>query len=713
MLPNNSTGDRRVTQWSSHNTSRKHSLFAALILSLLFSISACNRMETDTPALSSSSASKNASENWLRYGGGFDENHFSDLDQITTQNIDSLGLLWSYELPQVAMAGITAPIAVDGVLYYAVGLTRLQAQNAKTGKVLWQFDSGLLDEAGPGVRVAWGIRGIAYSDGIIYAGSPDGSLLAVDARSGELIWKTKTTESGDGRSITGPPYILGDLVVIGHGGGDFFATRGYVTAYEVKTGKEAWRFYMVPGDPANGFENDAMAMAAKTWTGQWWKHGGGTAWHAMAYDPALNLVYIGTGNGSPWNQKIRSPGGGDNLFLCSIVALQADTGAYAWHYQINPGETWDYNAAMDIELADLVLEGTPRKVLMTAPKNGFYYVIDRTNGKLISAEPFAKVTWAEKIDLETGRPVEIPASRFPDGNPYLVFPAMWGAHGVEAMSFNPLLNLTYIPARDRGTVYADPTTLDKWQRSTKPFGDTHNTGLGAPPPGFDVPPPVGWLSAWSPIDQREVWRVELPDTHNGGVLSTAGNLVFQGRATGEFMAYDGETGEVLWSFDTGNGIMAQPISYEVEGQQYVTLLTGWRRSDDSGSGIRWDYTQQKRRVLTFALGGSATLTNTQIVDRPIIDDPTFVVDPSLAGTGGKLFNSSCQVCHGGSLRSGGAAPDLRRSSTTLSLAGLISIVKEGALKNRGMPAYAEYSEQDVEAIQHYIRQVTRNSLNEG
>src|SRR5665213_1801033 len=340
--------------------------------------------------------------NWPAYGRTYGEQHFSPLTEINRPNVGTLKLAWSVDLPTGNSA--TAPLAVDGILYAATGYSIVRAFDARTGEGLWVYDPKATQVPGH-FRLGWGSRGLGYWHGKIYTGTNDGRLIAIDAKSGKPVWSVMTLDPNDngGRYITGAPRAFAGKIIIGHGGADVGSIRGYVTAYDAETGKQLWRFYTVPGNPADGFENKAMEMAAKTWSGPWWKYGGGgTVWNAMTYDAETDTIFLGTGNGSPWNRKIRSQGKGDNLFLCSIVALDAKTGAYKWHYQTNPGESWDYNAAMDMELADLTIDGKPRKVVMSAPKNGFLYVIDRTNGKLISVKKIAHVTWASRIDLRTG-----------------------------------------------------------------------------------------------------------------------------------------------------------------------------------------------------------------------------------------------------------------------------------------------------------------------
>jgi len=652
--------------------------------------------------------SKDDGSNWERYGRSYKENHFSPLALINDNNIDRLGLSWFYDLPTAVSSGGAAPLAVDGVLFFATGHGVIHAMNAVSGKLLWEFDPQVYQVIGEELRGSWGVRGIAYSNGKVFTGTADGRLIAIKAKTGELIWSSKTTEKGDGRYITGAPYVIGDKVIIGHGGADFRPVRGYVTAYEIETGKMAWRFFTVPGNPENGFENKAMEMAAKTWTGEWWKFGGGgTVWHAMAYDPEFNHVYIGTGNGAPWNHKIRSPEGGDNLFLSSIVALDADTGDYIWHYQSNPGNSWDYNAAMDIELAEIPIDNISRKVILHAPKNGFFYVIDRTNGELISAEPFANVNWAEKIDIDSGRPIENPMARYPDNTPFMMSPDASGAHGIAAMSFNPNTKLVYLPVRDRAGAVVGPSKIEDWKYSEHFYLET---GMGMAPADLIPPRSSGWLSAWDPINQKEVWRADLVGTKNGGTMTTAGNLVVQGQATGELSIYKADNGEKIWSFDAQNGINAQPITYKVNGKQYITQLVGWQDFAYSGQGPRWNYRTQKRRVLTFALDEDQSLPKLKQLNMPIVAIPEFKIDDELVAQGQELYNRSCLACHGPALLAAGAAPDLMRSGITGSLDALVNILHKGSLLNKGMPPYPELSIKEIQGIQHYIRHSIRTEL---
>ena len=645
---------------------------------------------------------------WPAYGRTFSENRFSPLEQINRDTVSRLGLAWTLELPDVWNVS-SAPVEVDGVIYIAVGYSVIYAVEATSGKLLWRYDPKVAPEK---MRFAWGIRGLAFWQGKVIAGVQDGRLFAVDARSGKPVWETLTTEPGDNRYITGAPRVFNGKVIIGHGGADFGHVRGYVSTYDAETGTLLWRWYIVPGDPAKGFENKAMAMAARTWKGQWWKFGGGgTAWNAMTYDPDYNRLYIGTGNGGPWNAKLRSPGGGDNLFLCSIVALDANTGEYVWHYQTAPGESWDFNSTMDLVLATLRIDGKPRKVLLHAPKNGFFYVIDRANGKLISAEKLGKVTWASGIDLATGRPIENHGIRYEDGET-LMWPGSGGLHNWQPMSFSPDTGLTYIPAHEMAGYYNDkgfsPNTYDM----------DRDGPMGINAFRDDVPTNGGSSSllAWDPVRQQKSWEVALPGATNGGVMTTHRGLVFQGQSDGKFVARDDRSGTVLWSAYMGVGTQAPPITYSVGGRQYVSILAGWAGGQMLLGSLSaqhgWVGRNHPRRLLTYTLGANTPLPPSPPPSRPApVDDSSFTVDTSLATKGEKLYER-CVICHGVAVVAGGFAPDLRASPIPLNAQAFETVV-HGALQIRGMPAFPELSTADLTALRHYIRQRARHEVTTG
>ncbi|RVT94778.1 PQQ-dependent dehydrogenase, methanol/ethanol family [Sphingomonas crocodyli] len=644
---------------------------------------------------------------WGSYGRTSDEDHFSPLTQISDSNVSRLGLAWSMDLD--TYDSFTAPLEVGGVLYFGVGSSVVSAVDAVTGKQLWQFDPEVSKVVGHKLRAGWGTRGIAYSQGRVFTATRDGRMIAIDAKTGKQLWSAMTLDPKDDAYISGPPWVAGDKVIIGFGGGDYGPVRGYVTAYDVATGKKAWRFYVVPGNPANGPDGEAsdsvMDMAAKTWTGEWWKvGGGGNVWHAMAYDKKYDRVYLGTGNGFPWNQKLRSPGGGDNLFVASIVAVDRKTGKYLWHYQVNPGNTWDYNDAMDIQLTTLNIEGKPRDVILHAPKNGFFYVIDRTTGKPISAGQFAPVNWASHIDLKTGRPVENPKARYPDGEPFIMWPSPTGAHAVQTMSYNPKTGLVYIPQIEQQRVVTDPPNLAEWKYKEGMFV---NTGLGPVPAGMKTAAPSSNLVAYDPVAAKVRWKIPQSGMINGGTITTGGNLIFQGLNTGKFTALAADSGKTLWEFDAQNGILGNAITYTVKGKQYVTVITGFRSS--FANTPNWDYREQKRRVLTFALDAKAKLPPVEPLDQPIQDDPAFVVDADKAKIGGGVFNSSCIICHGAGMIAGGAAPDLRKSAIPLDADAFKQVVHDGALMDRGMGKFDNLSDAELEGLRHYIRQRARET----
>jgi len=656
---------------------------------------------------------ENNGDNWPSYGRTYSEQHFSPLTEISDKNISRLHLAWSMELPGVHSAA-TVPLEVNGVLYFVVDQATVHAVDAATGKLLWKYDPEVQKVAGRKLRHSWGTRGIAFWKGKVYVGTVDGRLIAIDAATGEPVWSTMTLDPKDSSAITGAPRVFDGMVIIGQAGADVTPIRGYVTAYDAETGKQRWRFYTVPGNPANGFEDDAQRMAAKTWTGEWWKMGGGgTAWNAITYDPDFDTIYIGTGNGAPWNQKIRSPGGGDNLFLGSVVALDAKTGKYRWHYQENPGDTWDYNLVMDITLADLKIDGVVRKVIIHAPKNGFVYVIDRKTGKLISAEKFSKVTWAKSIDLKTGRPIEDPAARY-SGKDAIIWPASSGAHSWQPQSYNPGTGLLYIPTMELMSLYSDKGIDPKTWNFKR-----GQVNLGVRDYLSDGPAKLGKssLEAWDPVKQRKVWERPTPGFWNGGTMTTAGNLVFQGQADGQFKAYAADTGKPVWSFDAKMGITGAPITYRVGGKQYVTVVAGWGASGSAYMGSLsgqegWVARVHTNRVVTFALDGNASLpANLPPPQRvkPLIA-PEFKLDNAKVEAGRVLYARTCLMCHGAGAVAGGYAPDLRASAVPLDAQAFKQIVHDGALVEQGMPVYDEFTDQDLENLQHFLRWSARNPV---
>lgn len=696
---------------SNVTTGRAARLAALACLSLAVALAACHPAGTGkatSPATASAALLLDASDgqDWPGFGRTYGEQHFSPLEAINAQNVGQLGLAWFHDLGRGNST--TGPIEVGGVIYIASRYSFVSAIDAKTGATLWTHDSHAVEKAGQRMRQSWGSRGIAWWNGKVYTGTVDGRLVALDAKTGAEIWSADTLVKGDIRAITGPPRAFDGKIIIGHAGADTGPTRGYVTTYDAETGKQLWRFYTVPGQP--GVDDDETTrMAAKSWAGEWWKHGGGgTVWNAMTYDADTDTVFLGTGNGYPWNYRVRSQGRGDNLFLSSIVALDAKTGAYKWHYQTNPGETWDYNADMDMELAELSIDGKARKVLMTAPKNGFFYVLDRVTGKLLSAQPIAdKITWASGIDLATGRPVEDPQARFADGTTALVWPGAGGAHSWLPMAYSPATRLVYIPTMEGSNSYSDAgIDLSNWK---PPAG---NVADGTENLGFDLEHGgptnyTGYLQAYDPVAQRRVWRVPTPSLTGGGVAASAGGLVFQGQVDGKFNAYSAADGKRLWSFDAGAPILAPPIIYSLAGQQYVTVITGKGTSFATyGTAVpdRFDYRTQPHYVLTFAIGGTAKLPPPAKAEVGPVADPGFRAEASSRERGWGVAGLHCIACHGLDLVADGAAPDLRSSPMVLEPAAFQAVVRDGALLPNGMPRFEELTDQDLADIRQYIRQ---------
>ena len=696
------------------NSSLQLPLYACLLL-----IAACERdadvVVYDDKAL----ADESQTANWLAYGRTHNERRFSPSDQINTSNVAKLKVDWFLDLPN-DVGLVSTPLVVDGTLYFTGTMNVIRAVDAVTGELLWEYDPKVAEAIKGKRQAGWKHnRGISFYDGKLFAATWDGRLFALDAKTGEEVWLVRTFDIDRALYITGAPKAFNGKVLIGNGGTEAGPTRGWVTAYDADTGEEAWKFYIVPGNPADGFENEAMEMAAKTWAGEWWRHGGGgNAWHGFTYDPEFNAIYVGTGNGSPWNRKIRSPGGGDNLFLCSIVALDADTGEYLWHYQTTPGESWDYNSNMDIVLADLQLADNekPVKAILHAPKNGFFYVIDRESGKLVSAEAFVETTWATHIDIETGRPVEVPGARYETDAAYIT-PNAYGAHSWHAMSYSPQSGLAYIPAIHLATNYSDlGFDIDGFQM--QPFVG----GFGVNPLPADPPREYpASLIAWDPIRQQAAWEIPQQSVPNGGTLTTAGGLLFQGRADGRFIAYDAKTGEELWNFDMGLGMTAAPITYELNGKQYVSMLVGWGGgsaglgalfSTDkfSGSNLGWDYGKHMRRLVTFSLDGKADMPAQPPPHFPQpVEAPEFEIDPALAEQGAGEFGA-CLGCHGLNAIAAGMAPDLRASPIPLDSNSFAAVVRDGALVARGMPGTPGITDAQLESLQHYIRQRARDTL---
>jgi len=652
--------------------------------------------------------------NWMAHGRTFDEQRYSPLTQIDTNNVSELGLAWYWDTG--TRRGLeSTPIVVDGVMFNSGAWSVVWAHDARTGELLWEYDPQVPREWGKFACCDVVNRGVAVWEGKVFVGTIDGRLVALDAGTGQPVWDVQTTDRERPYTITGAPRVVKGRVIIGNGGAEY-GVRGYFSAYDANTGDMAWRFYTIPGNPAEPFEAPHLEKAAATWRGgTWWEvGGGGTAWDSMAFDPELNLLYVGVGNGSPWNRYIRSPGGGDNLYLSSIVAVNPDTGELVWHYQTTPGDTWDYTATQHMILADLEIAGEPRKVIMQAPKNGFFYVLDRVTGEFISAEAYVPVTWATHVDPESGRPVENPEAHYAN-EPRLVRPAPYGGHNWHPMAYNPDAGLVYIPALDIPFSFGQDNAFrynpGQW-----------NTGVDL---AQTIPPSdpsaliaglsevKGHLSAWDPVDQKEVWRVQHPMSWNGGVVTTAGNLVFQGRADGHFAAYAADSGQLLWEFPTHIGIIAAPVTYSIGGEQYVTVVAGWGGAFALASGVPRHRNNMltEGRIYTFKLGGAVELPPPDVAFIEIPEPPSIETTPEQVAAGEAHYHASCSVCHGpGVVGSTGGLPDLRYSTADIHSAW-DAIVRAGAFAGKGMPGFAHVlSEADASAVQAYVIEQTRATI---
>lgn len=650
---------------------------------------------------------------WPSYGRSYAEQRFSPLDQINAKNVDQLGLAWSFPL-EIKRGAEATPLAIDGVLYLTSAYSVVYALNAVTGELIWKYDPHV--KRWISGKACCGVinRGVAAWKGKIYVGTLDGRLVALDAKTGEVVWSRDTIVNDDGNySITGAPRVVptsGDkgLVIIGNGGAEL-GVRGYVSAYDAETGKLVWRFFTVPSNPAMPTSQPIMDMAEDTWYGNtyWKRGGGGTVWDSIAYDPELDLLYIGVGNGSPWNICVRSNCKGDNLFLSSIVALDPDTGEYVWHYQTTPGDTWDYTATQHMILADLMINGEKTRVLMQAPKNGFFYVLNAKTGELISANNYVPVNWAKKVDPETGRPIVTETGDYSD-EPELITPSPFGGHNWMPMSYNPNTGLVYIPAQYSAFLY---DSVDKPE--SVPMPARNQWLLGLEPFQFPKSPAKtakiakkfhGALLAWNPVKQQAAWKVKYPAMWNGGTLTTAGNLVFQGTGMADVRAYAADTGELLWKAPVRTGVVAPPITYKVDGVQYVTFVVGYGGAFTLLLGPlakRLPHNEPIPRVLTYKLGAEGSLPPVEKETPPLPNPPELTASAKELTTGRRLFNETCGTCHGLNAVSGGQVPDLRYLPRGLHK--IFAKIVRGAFRKRGMPAFGnQLNDREIKLIHQYI-----------
>ena len=638
-------------------------------------------------------------ENWFLKGGNIGGRHFSPLRQINDRNVSDLGLAWATTLP--VPDGISAtPIVVDGVVYLSGAWSLVFALDAASGKLLWQYDPDVRSRLTEDPGMSWTARvnrGVAVWQGKVFVTTADCRLIAVDAENGGEIWTQQTCDRDLGYAITDSPYVGGDLVFVGNAGSESYEkNRGYVSAYEAASGKLRWRFFTVPSDKPEENTSPALKLAARTWSGDALEKfgGGGSAWNEMTYDPESGLLFFGTAGALPYPHPVRSPAGGDNLFLSSVIAVDAKTGEYAWHYQTVPEDSWEYNATMNIVLADLELDGKSRKTLLIAPKNGFHYVLDRLTGEFIAAEKFARVNWATHINKESGRPVYNPAAQYwktPD-KAVAIWPNMWGAHSWNAMAYHPGLRLVYIPVIDVPTIvtgYADGDFDDTLELTRQVDGEAFDPGK---------------LVAWDPVKGQARWSVghELP--FNGGVLATAGNLVFQGDAFGRFTAFKADDGTRLWSVVTGSNITAAPVSYALDGIQYVLVPVG------AGGGVQFVYPEMHAgdavkgpaRLMAFAVDADEPMPIVNASETILPPQPELKATAEQLETGRKIYSYECKGCHGKNViaRFGGSVPDLRYASMAMH-EQWHGIVIGGALQANGMPRY-ELTLDESEAVRNYV-----------
>ena len=644
---------------------------------------------------------------WMSYGRSYSEQRFSPLTKINADNVKTLGLAWYYDLDTDRGQEAT-PLVVDGVMYITTAWSMVKAFDAKTGKLLWAYDPKVGREILIHVCCDAVNRGVAVWKGKVYVGTIDGRLIALDAATGQPVWTEQTTPRDKPYTVTSAPRVFNDKVVIGNSGSEY-GVRGYMSAYDAATGKLIWRTYTVPGNPADGFESDAMKLAAKTWTGKWWEGGGGgNPWGGISYDPDLDLMYFGTANGVEWDQKHRSPGGGDNLYVASIIALKASTGEYAWHYQLVPGDVWDYDATQDVVLADLTIDGKPRKVAMQASKDGYFYVLDRKTGELISANNFVPVNWAKGIDLKTGRPIEIAEARYDKtGKQFSIFPGPGGGHNWQPMAFNPQTGLVYIPAQSEPFPFASDQSFKHTTLGNNMAIDLAKLTVAAADKKKALKDEKGFLLAWDPVHQKEAWRYQYPGPWDGGVMTTAGNLVFQGNAAHDFAAYRADSGEKLWSTPVQTGVLAGSMAYEVDGEQYIATLVGWGGSYAILGGRLMTISGPQRnisRVLVYKLGGTATLPPPAAEEVKVLDPPKQTANAATLALGKKLYGRHCVMCHGVDVISGGLNPDLRYSKL-LDDDGWYEVVLGGKFKDAGMVSFAKnINKQQAAAIRAFVIQ---------
>jgi len=637
---------------------------------------------------------------WLAHGRTWDEQRHSPLTQVTRDNVGELGLAWSFATG--TRRGMEAtPLVVDGVLYATSSWSVVWALDAATGALLWTFDPEVPKWKGRYACCDVVNRGVAFWKGRVYVGTIDGRLVALDAKTGQPVWQTQTVDPEQPYTITGAPRVMKDLVVIGNGGADL-GVRGYFSAYDADTGEQRWRFYTVPASKDGPHEHAELERAAETWSeDSMWASGlGGTVWDSFAYDPELDLLYAGVGNASVYDRALRSPGGGDNLYLTSILAVRPDTGRLVWHYQTTPAESWDYTATQHMILADLEIGGRVRKVLMQAPKNGFFYVLDRATGELLSAKPYVETSWATHVDLETGRPVERPEADW-SREPRSVTPGPTGGHNWHPMSFSPATGLVYIPSTTSGYTYYPERGFELKRATWNTAEDMHQLHRDLEAYADLVQPcSPSHITAWDPVAAERRFRIEFDEGVPGGLLSTAGGLLFQGSGR-HFRAYGDRDGKRLFEVETSVGLMAPPITYAVDGVQYVAIVGGLGGSHGGHLSPIGD--RNDGRIFAFRLRGDAAMP--EAVQKPPFEvryrPPTPPTEAAVE-RGRGVFARHCFRCHGIGAVTQGIYTDLRAATPEVHEQWQ-SIVRGGARESKGMPGFGDLlSEQDAEDARAYV-----------
>ncbi len=640
---------------------------------------------------------------WAQLGNGADMQHHSELDAINGDTVGQLELAWWTEEPsQYGLVG--NPLIEDGRIFQGGPNGLIIANDLRTGKVLWTYNAPY-DLAGAsfnGYATKHMNRGIALAAGNVII-TANCRLFAVDEKTGKLVWQAETCDARELYSTTQAPRVGDGLVFIGNGCGDTGLVRGYVDAFDARTGARKWRFYTAPGDPAKPHDSPLYEKAAATWGTKWFEksHGCASPWDAMTFDEKLHQLYIGTAAPGPSDPTSRAADAGDELYAAAIVAVDSRTGAYKWHFTQTPNDAWDFDSAMGIMVADLPIGGKLRRTVLSAPKNGFAYVLDAETGAFIHGSAYTKINWAKGLDA-AGRPIrgDEPADYWkkPD-HQAVVFPNGMGAHGWEAMAFDPVSRLLYIPSLRAPMLVKQATGQFTGVYFDFTFGhDSADPELK----------PYGEVVAYDPVANTVRWRARDTMPMNGGLLHTAGGLVFQGMADGRLVAFDDRTGKELWSRQTGGAIRSAPSSVMIDGEQYIIVSTGDGSGAASGPMMqRYDAAPEVRtppRLLAFRLRGKHAYPPLAAAPEPVPMPPSPRQDAALAKVGEQMFEGyGCSMCHGadGGNSTTPAVPNLNRMPPA-DVAMLSMVVQQGALASAGMPKFDGMPDADVKALYAYI-----------